>query len=195
MPSSSAYNKYPEGHKFNGARVLNLGCGFTKYSGKNIVNLDAFDNCKPDVVWDLAKTPLPFKDGEFDFILANHIFEHIPNWWACFEECCRILTPGGMMEIWVPGSGSDSVLGFRDHINTINHCSWFGTAGTVRAPGNAWAAANSAGPAASVSVCKQTHHMERYWWMMAMPGFARKWCATHLRNVIFESGYYFRKNI
>lgn len=193
LKSSTAFAKYPQSCDFDGRRVLNLGCGFAKYMSPNVVNLDAYDNCKPDMAHDLSRTPLPFKDGEFDFILANHIFEHVLNWWACFEECARILRPGGTMEIWVPGPGNDSVLGYRDHLNTINLCSWYGIKNTGRNPANAWAAANCGGYAKDLSLTSHIYHMERLWWLTLLPDALKKWCVVYLRNVVFEVGFFFQK--
>src|SRR6185295_18538542 len=136
---TSIFNKHHRDNTFGGRKVLNIGCGFAKFSAKNVINVDAFDNCRPDIVWDLNKTPYPFETGTFDLILANHIIEHLPNWWDCFNECSRILKENGKLEIWVPGSGADTILGYRDHCNTINNCSFFGVMGTYRSESNAWA--------------------------------------------------------
>jgi|GEM_PF-1906114 len=38
---------------------LNIGCGFNKIDG--YVNVDAFPDCSPDVLWDLETTPWPFE--------------------------------------------------------------------------------------------------------------------------------------
>lgn len=180
-------------HQFGGKKVLNIGCGFAKYPAPNVVNLDMFDNCKPNVVHDLSKMPMPFPDNEFDLILANHILEHVPNWWACFGDCCRVLKPGGTIEVWVPGMGSDAATGYRDHINTINHCSWFGIKDLHSNPGNAWAAENNKGPATQVSLQRQMIHLENKWWLQLAPQSMKRWFAEHLRNTVFENGFIFRK--
>ena len=101
---SSIYFKYPHYHTFGEKKVLNLGCGFAKFKSPNVTNVDAFDICKPDLVHDLNVMPLPFEDNSFDLILANHIFEHLPKWWDCFNECARVLKPCGRLEVYVPGS-------------------------------------------------------------------------------------------
>jgi len=195
LPSSSTFTKYPLSCDFGGRKVLNLGCGFTKYAARKVVNLDAYDNCKPDVVHDLSKMPLPFEDETFDLILANHILEHVPGWWECFDDCCRILKPGGRIEVWVPGPGNDSILGYRDHVNTINVCSWYGVKNVGRNPANAWAAANSGGHARKVFLENHTYHMENFWWLKILPEAMQKWCAIYLRNVVFEVGFFLAKGI
>jgi len=190
---SSIYNKYSPDHSFPGKRVLNIGCGFAKYPYPNVVNLDAFDVCKPDVVWDLNKTPYPFKDGEFDFIIANHILEHLPNWWGCFAECGRLLKENGILEIWIPDSASDSAVGYRDHVNIINNCSFFGTFGTYREASNAWASENAKSWANWLKLTMMETRMENHWWIQKAPNFARQWMFKHLRNITSENGYRFRK--
>lgn len=190
---TSAFNKYPPECSFEGKLVLNIGCGFASYKAPNVINLDGYGDVQ--VKWDLGDPrPLPFKDQSFDFILANHILEHVPNWWHCFEECSRVLKVGGRMEVWLPGMGSDSVLGFRDHINTINHCSWWGTRDFVDNPNNAWASENSAGPANDMKMIamwpKLDHSLK---WLKWVPKRSYPWIATHLRNVIKEIGFVFEK--
>lgn len=191
--TSSVFTKYPSTETFGGRKVLNLGCGFAQFKAKNVVNLDGEPCSNADIIWDLSKTPLPFEDNTFDFIIANHILEHVPNWWKCFEDCARILKPEGKLEIWVPGQGSDAVLGFRDHINTINNNSFFGIHGLTRNVGNAWAEANHAGPARQLKLVGQMLHLEKKWWLRYSPKAFQYWCAEHLRNVIFQSGFVFEK--
>ena len=80
-------------------RRLNLG------SGKDIrdgwVNLDSAKLPGVDVIHDLEKLPLPFKDGEFDKILCRDILEHI-EYLPVLKDLHRILAPGGKITIRVP---------------------------------------------------------------------------------------------
>lgn len=190
---TTAYNKYPPDHKFGGRKVLNIGCGFATYRAPNVTNLDAYGDVQ--VKWDLGDSrPLPFETGTFDFILANHILEHVPNWWHCFEECARVLKVHGYIQIFVPGAGSDSVLGYRDHLNTINHCSWWGIRDFIENPNNAWAAEFPRGPAADLKMVKQVPHLDKdLKWLKRTPKFFYPWIATHLRNVIKEMEFLFIK--
>lgn len=191
--SSSVFGKYPADCKFNGKKVLNLGCGFAKYSAPNVVNLDAFDVADPNVVWDLEHMPMPFKDETFDLILANHVLEHIHNWWECFEDCGRILKPGGIIEVWLPGNGGDSQMGFRDHVSYINQNSFWGTYGMYRNPANAWAAANNGSHAHRLKLISIRVSARAYWWMKIAPPALRDWMCEHLRNTIYEMGFIFKK--
>ena len=189
---TAVLNKFPKDSKFEGIKVLNLGCGNSKYSSPNVTNVDAYDICKPDVVWNLEKTPLPFKDESYDLILANHIFEHLHNWWACFEECARILKTNGDLIVYLPSFGGDSGQGYRDHVSVINSFSFFGTIGTMPAE-NAWAESNVGTPARFLKLI----HVERvyvgYWWIRIAPRWLRAWFGQHLRNVVNEDGYFFVK--
>lgn len=53
-----------------------------------------------DVKADICK--LPFDDNSFDFILCNHVLEHIPNDTKAMQELYRILKPGGMGIFQIP---------------------------------------------------------------------------------------------
>lgn len=45
---------------------------------------------------------LPFKDNQFDFIICNHVLEHIPDDTKAMEEIYRVLAPGGTAVLQVP---------------------------------------------------------------------------------------------
>lgn len=45
---------------------------------------------------------LPFEDNSFDFILCNHVLEHIPNDKKAMQELYRILKPGGVGIFQIP---------------------------------------------------------------------------------------------
>ena len=148
----TAHQRYPKNHLFNGDKVLNLGCGFTKFDAPNVVNVDKYECCTPDVLFDLENTPLPFEDNYFDYVFSNHVFEHLHNWWGCFEECARVVKPGGIVDVFTPGSGGDSELGFRDHVSIINLCSFFGVDGYTPVKCNAWTYENAESPANSLNL-------------------------------------------
>ena len=188
------YIKYPPKHTFGGKRVLNLGCGCSTYDAPNVVNLDMYPGEGVNVVHDLSKTPLPFKDNEFDFIIANHILEHIPNWWECFKELARVLKVGGELEVWVPGPGS-SLLGYRDHLNVINHCSFVGTRDTFRNKANLWEAKQRESAGAVFDLCRAYTQvsMASFWWVAMWPKSIQSWIACHLTDTVNELGFTFRK--
>ncbi len=45
---------------------------------------------------------LPFEDASFDWILCNHVLEHIPNDQKAMQELFRVLKPGGKALLQVP---------------------------------------------------------------------------------------------
>lgn len=92
-------------------RELLIGCGnrhkkqlkfeYVPDEFQNLTRLDIDPDCKPDVLWDLTKLPLPFDDNSFDEIHAIDILEHTGqqgDWrffFAQFQDFWRILKPGG----------------------------------------------------------------------------------------------------
>lgn len=47
-------------------------------------------------------TNIPFEDDSFDFILCNHVLEHIPNDGKAMSELYRVMRPGGSGVFQVP---------------------------------------------------------------------------------------------
>ena len=45
---------------------------------------------------------LPFKDNSFDFIICNHVLEHIPDDTKAMQELYRVLAPEGTAIVQVP---------------------------------------------------------------------------------------------
>ncbi|MEC3905498.1 methyltransferase domain-containing protein [Tamlana sp. 2201CG12-4] len=85
---------------------------------KNMSNLDYIttDLNSPlaDVKADICN--LPFKDNTFEFILCNHVLEHIPNDIKAMQELYRVLKKGGVGIFQVPQDLNREVT-FED--NTI----------------------------------------------------------------------------
>ena len=167
--------------------ILNIGCGFNKFIGA--VNVDAYECCKPDVVADLNEF-LPFEDTSFDRIYAFHVFEHLHNWWGCFQECVRVLRPGGILEIRVPDESSRSALTYRDHFRVFRPNSFAGIFESGRGT-NAWAVAQGDLPVKMVKY-NQVPFRE-YQWMVRWCPWLLAWCARHLRDFIWEQRFEFQK--
>lgn len=49
-------------------------------------------------------TAIPFSNDVFDFLIANHILEHIPDYIKALSEFYRILKPGGIAILQTPYS-------------------------------------------------------------------------------------------
>jgi SAM-dependent methyltransferase len=50
---------------------------------------------------DLAREPLPFRDGRFDAALAKDVLEHLPDPLSVVRELHRVLVPGGPLVVSV----------------------------------------------------------------------------------------------
>jgi len=59
---------------------------------------------------------LPFKDNSFDFIICNHVLEHIPDDIKAMQELYRVLAPSGTAIVQVPYDAKREIT-FED--NTI----------------------------------------------------------------------------
>lgn len=53
-----------------------------------------------DVKADICK--LPFEDNSYDFIICNHVLEHIPDDTKAMQELYRVLAPNGTAILQVP---------------------------------------------------------------------------------------------
>jgi SAM-dependent methyltransferase len=97
---------------------LLLGCGHNrkkqvKWQGvpedwTDLTTLDIDPSVKPDVVWDLNNTFLPFNDNQFDEVHAYECLEHVGrqgDWqffFSQFYDFWRILKPNGYLCGTVP---------------------------------------------------------------------------------------------
>ena len=194
FPSETIF-KYPSKSDFGGVKTLNLGCGKSVYKAPNVVNLDCIANEGVNIVWDLSKTPLPFESDSFDLIIANHVIEHIPNWFECMKELARIVKPGGKIEVWIPPVSGDSAFTYRDHINYIGDESWSGCETFSRSGTNLAAESmlKSVGEFSKLSVVTRNIRMSLQWWIIFAPPSIRQFFVDHLRNVVSEVGYTFIK--
>ena len=79
------------------ARVLDIGSGGSSYQRyfPNRVTIDIDPARKPDIVGDAHA--LPFKDGEFEFVLCTEVFEHLRDPRRAAGEMHRVLTAGGTL--------------------------------------------------------------------------------------------------
>lgn len=86
------------------AKILELGSGMNPIDIPDcrVIKLDIVKLPYIDVVWDLEKTPLPFKDNEFDAVFSCSVLEHIRNFIPLIEDIHRILKPKGKLIFYVP---------------------------------------------------------------------------------------------
>jgi len=88
-----------------------LGCGDNYIDG--LVNIDQrsdeetgagsqkYTYTKPDIVSDVVHMPM-IEKGEFDFLLASHVLEHIVDPFKTLREWCRIIKAGGSLLVTCP---------------------------------------------------------------------------------------------
>ncbi len=103
----------------NNQKIVDLGCGHNKTfdyavgvdaipKGEKINSLhDAISQA--DVVADVTGE-LPFKDGEFDILIARHILEHCIDPVKTLREWIRIVQPDGRLFIAVPNQNLHNTI-------------------------------------------------------------------------------------
>jgi len=168
--------------------ILNIGCGFRKLPG--MINVDAYANCKPDVLWNLNTRPWPWADNSIDMIHATHIMEHLDNWWSAFKECARILKVGGVMEMYVPHHTSTQDMVYIDHKAVIGRNSFHMIMKNEMRGTNAWAKGQDRVPMAMVGYILIPHpHLVKWW----IPKRLLKFACEHMTNFCHEQRFTFIK--
>ena len=107
---------------------LDLACGQRPRDGFQGVDLHA-----PGAKWkvDLTKFPWPWEDSSVEELHCSHYAEHLPMvevqhagrtknlFFAFFDECFRILRPGGNMMVIVPSARSNRAFQDPTHCRFI----------------------------------------------------------------------------
>ena len=106
-------------HKYlDGLKGVEIGASAHNPFGLDTINVDYTDSmdtpfkkgememcgkaCKVDVIAEGDK--LPFKDGEWDFVISSHCIEHFFDPIAALKEWYRVIKPGGYIYIIAPHS-------------------------------------------------------------------------------------------
>ena len=106
-----------------------MGCGrrdLPELKEHEIIRLDINKDVKPDIVHDLNKHPLPFKDKEFDQIHAYDVLEHLGKqgdykfFFSEFNEYWRILKPDGLFIASTPTENSKWSFGDPGHTRVFS---------------------------------------------------------------------------
>ena len=100
--------------------VLDIGCGYTanKYASV-IADVQDFSNFyKEKKFIKIIDKKLPFKDNEFDFVIASHVIEHVENFQFFIQEIERVSKQG---YIELPSRLGDNLV-FE---NVKEHIWWF----------------------------------------------------------------------
>jgi len=102
-------------HFFNGSRILELGCGtgdfwisrmdrlpedtkliLSDYSEGMLIKVrEKLSNRKNITIKRVDIQDIPFTDGTFDFVIANHMLYHVPDLSKSLSEVKRVLKSGG----------------------------------------------------------------------------------------------------
>lgn len=69
----------------------------SEYLGYEYKGGDIIEGIRHENIEDLS-----FRDEEFELIISNDVFEHVPNADIAFNECSRILKTGGQMLATIP---------------------------------------------------------------------------------------------
>lgn len=105
-------------------RILDIGCGRSKYPGSIGIDHIAFPGV--DIVSSL-ETPLPLGNNEFDIVYANQVLEHVDNLVGLVGEIYRVLKPGGKLIAHTPYFRSSWAHIDPTHVRcfTINSLDYF----------------------------------------------------------------------
>jgi SAM-dependent methyltransferase len=80
--------------------VLDVGCGLNKRPGA--IGLDSNRDTAADVVGDIDRGALPFRDSVFDRVELIHVIEHVEDVVKTMEELHRVSKPGGLIRLETP---------------------------------------------------------------------------------------------
>jgi ubiquinone/menaquinone biosynthesis C-methylase UbiE len=101
-------------------KVLDIGCGYTANKNATVIadvqDLSNFYLNKTFVK--ITDKKLPFKDGEFDFVIASHVIEHVEDFSFFIKELERVAKKG---YVELPTRLGDNLV-FE---NKSDHIWWF----------------------------------------------------------------------
>lgn len=80
--------------------VLHLGCGRTKRPGA--IGADINPASDADVRCDLDAPAFPFATGTFEYVICEHVLEHLENVIKVMEEIHRVSKPDATVLVQVP---------------------------------------------------------------------------------------------
>ena len=100
--------------------ILDIGCGYRAHPKASIISdVQDFSNFyKERKFVQIQEKNLPFKDKEFDFVIASHVIEHVDDFEFFIKEIERISSKG---YIELPSRLGDNLV-FE---NKNDHIWWF----------------------------------------------------------------------
>jgi SAM-dependent methyltransferase len=119
--------------RLRAGRILDIGCGTTPYflAHTSFQEKFAIDQHHPggqqgDIRFhalDLNRTPaIPFEDGYVSVITMLAVIEHLSpaSMASLFQECHRVLQPGGLVVLTTPSSWSNGLLKGMARVNLVS---------------------------------------------------------------------------
>lgn len=105
------------------SRILDVGCGAGAYLYPlyelGMTNVRGIDPFAGPIIYPngyrVEKKFVSELDGEWDVILFNHSFEHVPNPLETVQAVARLLAPGGVAMIRIPTVSSYAWQHYREH--------------------------------------------------------------------------------
>ena len=101
-------------------RILDIGCGYRAHPNASVIAdvQDLSNYYKEKKFIKINEKKLPFKDKEFDFVIASHVIEHVEDFEFFIKELERISSKG---YIELPSRLGDNLV-FE---NKTDHIWWF----------------------------------------------------------------------
>ena len=101
-------------------KILDIGCGYRAHKNASVIaDIQDFSNFyKEKKFVKIKEKNLPFKDKEFDFVIASHVIEHVEDFQFFVKELERITSKG---YIELPSRLGDNLV-FE---NRNDHIWWF----------------------------------------------------------------------
>jgi len=101
-------------------KILDIGCGYRAHKNASVIAdiKDFKDFYKEKEFVQIQEKNLPFKDKEFDFVIASHVIEHVDDFEFFIKELERISSKG---YIELPSRLGDNLV-FE---NKNDHIWWF----------------------------------------------------------------------
>lgn len=93
-------------HELNLSKKTKLVLGSAGIKDPEAITLDVDPKHAPDMVYDLNKTPWPFRDNQFKNILCHHVLEHLDDIDRPMKELHRICSNDGDIYIETPHRSS-----------------------------------------------------------------------------------------
>ena len=101
-------------------KILDIGCGYRAHKRASVIaDVQDFSNFYENKNFiQITEKKLPFKDKEFDFVIASHVIEHVDDFEFFIKELERISSKG---YIELPSRLGDNLV-FE---NKNDHIWWF----------------------------------------------------------------------